>query len=219
MFEGLRGLRDAVAPESGNLAGEGHPAATATAADENHNTTNNGSSESKADKAALDMDELWLAYQRGDPSTVQMMKDIVSSANTTNSTATATFTPSTTLSTTMSTSVAQKVLLPKNLEDFAVLYRTKMEVETDTLLVTKLAGTVLAKSRQIDKRVDDYLTPVRTRTRDQQMARIQELLTQNQQVTVELEAAHLQAKARRDVCRRFIRDHTCAALGIEQIND
>jgi ethanolamine utilization microcompartment shell protein EutS len=80
--------------------------------------------------------------------------------------------------------------------------------------VTKLAGTVLAKSRQIDRTVDDYLTGVKTRTRQQQMARIQELLLLNQQVTVKLEQAHLTAKARRDVCRRFIRDNTCAALGI-----
>jgi hypothetical protein len=226
MFEGLRGLRDAVAPESGNLAGEGNPAAAAT--DENTNTTNNGNGNGESNKPAAtpDMDDMWYAYQRKDPSTVQMMKDIVSHANTTNTATSTTTTQSTTPTPTPDTTksaaasiAAPKEVLPKNLEDFARLYHTKMEVETDTLLVTKLAGTVLAKSRQIDKRVDDYLTPVRTRTRDQQMARIQELLTQNQQVTVELEAAHLQAKARRDVCRRFIRDHTCAALGIEQIND
>jgi hypothetical protein len=224
MFEGLRGLRDAVAPESGNLAGEGNPAAAAAGTDENNSTHGNGSSNgsgnSESSKPATpDMDELYLAYQRGDPSTVRMMQSIVSSANTTNTitSTNSTATPSTTKS--AASSSTQKVSLPKNAEDFARLYNTKMEVETDTLLVTKLAGTVLAKSRQIDKRVDDYLTPVRTRTRDQQMARIQELLTLNQEVTVELEAAHLQAKARRDVCRRFIRDQTCAALGIEQIND
>jgi hypothetical protein len=44
MFEGLRGLRDAVAPESGNLAGgEAINTAATTATDEsNNNTTNNG---------------------------------------------------------------------------------------------------------------------------------------------------------------------------------
>jgi hypothetical protein len=203
MFEGLRGLRDAVAPESGNLAGEGNPTATADATDENNNTTKNVNGNG-SNTAAPDMDELWLSYQRGDPATVKLMQSIVSS--------TATNTAST-------PSAASRALLPTNAEDFARLYNTKMEVEKDTQLVMKLAGTVLEKSRQIDKRVDDYLTPNRTRTREQQMARIQELLIQNQQVTVELEQAHVTAKARRDVCRRFIRDNTCAALGIEQIND
>jgi hypothetical protein len=220
MFEGLRGLRDAVAPESGNLAGEGNPTANATATDENDNTTNNvnggtGSGNgSTTNTAAPDLEEMWLAYQRGDPYTVKLMQSIVSSSN---STATAT-TPNTTPSA-PSMTASQRALLPQNAEDFARLYNTKMEVEKDTQLVMKLAGTVLEKSRQIDKRVDDYLTPNRTRTRDEQMARIQELLVQNQQVTVELEEAHLTAKARRDVCRRFIRDNTCAALGIESIND
>jgi hypothetical protein len=213
MFEGLRGLRDAVAPESGNLAGEGNPT-TANATDENNNTTNNGNGPN-TNTAAPNLDEMWFAYQRGDPSTVKLMQSIVSGGNH-NSPATKT-TPS---APTIMMTAAQIALLPKNAEDFARLYNTKMEVEQDTQLVTKLAGTVLAKSRQIDKRVDDYLTVNnRTRTRDQQMARIQELLLQNQQVTVELEQAHLTAKARRDVCRRFIRDNTCAALGIEQIND
>jgi hypothetical protein len=210
MFEGLRGLRDAVAPESGNLAGEGNPN-DATATDENNNTENNGN-EPNTNTA-----ELWLAYQRGDPSTVKLMQSIVSGANN-NSTASTTTPPGTTTSVPPMTA-SQRALLPKNAEDFARLYNTKMEVEKDTQLVMKLAGTVLARSRQIDKRVDDYLTVNRTRTRDQQMARIQELLIQNQQVTVELEQAHLTAKTRRDICRQFIRDNTCAALGLEQIND
>lgn len=217
MFEGLRGLRDAVAPESGNLAGEGNPAAAAT--DENNHTAQNvnggGGTGEKSNTAPPDLEEMWLAYQRGDPSTTKLMQSIVSSDN---STATAT-TVSTTPIPNAPMTAAAKALLPTNAEDFARLYNTKMELEKDTQLCEKLAGVVLAKSRQIDKRVDDYLTPARTRTRDQQMKRIQELLIQNQQVTVELEQAHTTAKARRDVCRRFIRDHTCAALGIEQIND
>ena len=218
MFEGLRGLRDAVAPESGNLAGEGNPN-DATATDENNNNNNNNTTNNcnETNTVAPDLEELWLAYQHGDPSTVKLMQSIVSGANN-NSTASTTPPPGTTPSAPPMTA-SQRALLPKNAEDFAQLYNTKMEVEKDTQLVMKLAGTVLAKSRQIDKRVDDYLTPLRTRTRDQQMARIQELLIQNQQVTVELEQAHLTAKVRRDVCRQFIRDNTCAALGIEQIYD
>jgi transcription termination factor NusB len=207
MFEGLRGLRDAVAPESGNLAGEGNPTAPANA--------------TAAAAADENMDESWLAYQRGDPSTVRWMQSIVSSANST--TVTLSTTPSAPAAAAAATATAAvKVTLPTNVKEFARLYNNKMQVEKDTQLVLKLAGTVLEKSRQIDKRVDDYLmTPPnkRMRTVAQQMQRIQELLALNQQVTVELEQAHGVAKARRDVCRRFIRDNTCAALGIEQIND
>ena len=44
MFEALRGLRDAVAPESGNLGGEGA------------NTNEN----------ELDFDEFWSSWRKGD---------------------------------------------------------------------------------------------------------------------------------------------------------
>jgi hypothetical protein len=192
MFEALRGLRDAVAPESGNLAGENNPDAAAAA---NNNNGNNGNAANESNTAP-DMDEMWQAYLSGDLAMVQLMQTIVAST----STATA------------------KATLPKRRDDFIRLY-TQMEMDKDTELVMKLAGTIQEKSYQIDKRCQDYLTVERCRTREQQMARIQELLILNQGVVAELEGAYLSAKERRDVCRSFIRDNTCAALGIEQVND
>lgn len=56
MFEALRGLRDAVAPESGNLGGDG----------------NNGQSENHEP----DLEEFWQTYRSGDAKTVAMVQKI-----------------------------------------------------------------------------------------------------------------------------------------------
>lgn len=60
MFEALRGLRDAVAPESGNLGGNNNAAAGAAGAN------NNASAEP-------DMEELWSSYRSGDKDVVAMI--------------------------------------------------------------------------------------------------------------------------------------------------
>jgi hypothetical protein len=56
MFEALRGLRDAVAPESGNLGGDG-----GNNQNENHEP---------------DLEEFWQNYRGGDPTTVAMVQKI-----------------------------------------------------------------------------------------------------------------------------------------------
>mmetsp|Transcript_21335 Transcript_21335/g.52550 ORF Transcript_21335/g.52550 Transcript_21335/m.52550 type:complete len:171 (-) Transcript_21335:1176-1688(-) len=60
MFEALRGLRDAVAPESGNLGGDGS----------NNNQNNNENS------AEPDLEEFWTLYRSGDPATVAMVQKV-----------------------------------------------------------------------------------------------------------------------------------------------
>lgn len=55
MFEALRGLRDAVAPESGNLGGDG------SGNGENHEP---------------DLEEFWTLYRSGDPTTVAMVQKV-----------------------------------------------------------------------------------------------------------------------------------------------
>ena len=64
MFEALRGLRDAVAPESGNL---GNSAAT----------NNNESSSSAADPGAatIEVDEMWLNYCKGDAEVMDLVRE------------------------------------------------------------------------------------------------------------------------------------------------
>lgn len=60
MFEAFRGLRDAVAPESGNLGG-------------------NDASADGAASEQPDMDEMWLLYKAGDAGMIDMMKRASSS--------------------------------------------------------------------------------------------------------------------------------------------
>ena len=55
MFEALRGLRDAVAPESGNLG------ASQNQNNNNDTTTNSGNNNS----ADADFDEFWQNYRNG----------------------------------------------------------------------------------------------------------------------------------------------------------
>eukprot|EP00980_Cylindrotheca_fusiformis_P009729 scaffold2149_cov187-Cylindrotheca_fusiformis.AAC.7 len=57
MFEALRGLRDAVAPESGNLGG-----------DSNSNQNN--------ENTEPDLDEFWSLYRNGDPTTVALVRKV-----------------------------------------------------------------------------------------------------------------------------------------------
>lgn len=56
MFEALRGLRDAVAPESGNLGGNNAAAAA-----------------SAGDNSEPDFEEFWSNYRSGDPTTVALV--------------------------------------------------------------------------------------------------------------------------------------------------
>lgn len=57
MFEALRGLRDAVAPESGNLGGDGN------------NNQNNENHEP-------DLEEFWTLYRSGDSKTIAMVQKV-----------------------------------------------------------------------------------------------------------------------------------------------
>lgn len=164
MFEALRGLRDAVAPESGNLGGNAG------------NATGNDTNES----SDPDFDDFWQSYRNGDPETVAMVRKV---------------TPAT----------------PQKREDFIRIH-AKIEMEKDAELVKKLAGTVLEKSVQIDERVS--MLPGMHRTRKEQMAYIEELLTKNKEAAEKLQEVYDRASQRRDLVRKFVKNNTCAALGI-----
>jgi hypothetical protein len=165
MFEALRKLRDAVAPDSGNLGG---------------NTSNN------TESTEPDLDELWRTYKSGETNIVEMFHK-VNNGN---------------------------AILKR--EDFIRLH-AKMEMEKDTELVYRLASIVLEKSAAIDNHVDAL--PGMHRTRTEQMKRIEELLVLNQSVVEGLDGAYAVARERRDACRKFVREATCQALGIEEQQD
>ena len=161
MFEALRGLRDAVAPESGNLGGS-------AAKDEGN------------ENAEPDFEEFCQSYQNGDEEIVAQVRKVSP-------------TP------------------PQTREDFVRIH-AKVEMEKDAELVKNLAFTVLEKSADIDKRVSNL--PGMERTKEMQMKRIEELLAKNLEATQKLEEAFTLAEQKRNLVRKFVRENTCAALGI-----
>ena len=169
MFEALRGLRDAVAPESGNLGNSGA---------NNNNNNNNENSEP-------DFDEFWQNFRNGDPETVARVKRVTDKQ-------------------------------PQKREDYIRIH-AKVERLRDAELVKKLATTVLEKSADIDEEVSTL--PGMHRTRGQQMKYIEELLQKNKEASEKLEEAYHRAQERRDLVRTFVRDNTCAALGIVEDAD
>lgn len=173
MFEALRGLRDAVAPESGNLGGQ------------NNLNTTNGNDENMV---TPDTDELWQAYKASDPDVLRLVE-----------------------------SHRNKNDLPLKIttrEDF-IRWHAKMEMEKDTELVMKSASTVLLKSAQIDKQVDEEMPGIH-RTRDEQMQQIERLIQLNSEAAENLQSTYAVAREKRDACRRFIKVATAEALGVNE---
>ncbi|VEU34842.1 unnamed protein product [Pseudo-nitzschia multistriata] len=75
LFEALRGLRDAVAPESGNLGGvQQQQQAQASNAGETNGNKNSGNSESPNGSPEDDFEEFCLAYQNRDPDTLALVQ-------------------------------------------------------------------------------------------------------------------------------------------------
>ena len=191
MFEALRGLRDAVAPESGNLG--------RTAVPGNLDTPAAASSSSEPDS-----EELWNLYRNKDPHVVASLTEFLEKHPSGNNTAGSAET----------NSDHPTAALPRTREEFIRLH-AKMEMNKDTELVMRLAGTVLEKSRDIDQRVNETI-PGMHRTRQEQMQTIEQLMQRNQHVAEQLEQAFVTAKQRRDACRAYIHRHTSRALGIEE---
>jgi hypothetical protein len=175
MFEALRGLRDAVAPESGNLGG-----APPRHGGDNDPASGSANSSNVNSPGENEFEEFVQLYQNGDPETVAMVKRV-------------TPTP------------------PQRAEDLKRIH-ARIAKEKDAELVKKLASTVLEKSADIDLRVSNI--PGMHRTRSKQMKYIEELLEKNREVGQKLDDAYRCAEERRDQVRRFVKEHTCEALGI-----
>jgi Subunit 21 of Mediator complex len=188
MFEALRGLRDAVAPESGNLAAAAGGGVV-------------GSSSSSNSSIEPDLEDLWHAYRKGDPNVVAMFQKVSSSSSGSSS------------GTTPAAANSTNNICSLRREDFVRLH-AKMEMEKDTGLVLRLAKTVIDKSEEIDDQVDAL--PGMNRTRAEQMQMIERLIAENAKAAADLQVAYDQAKERRDASRKFIREETCKALGIEE---
>jgi hypothetical protein len=198
MFEALRGLRDAVAPESGNLGVVANDAMnnngninTAVAGGGGGgglagNTNNNNNSK--------DVEELYRLYCNGDEDVVALVND-----------------PKFSLSLDKNNRKQQPPL--RQLSDF-VKWHEHMEQVKDAELVERLAAAVLEKSNEIDYAVDHKL-PGMHRTRTEQMDHLRKLIEENAAVAKDLGEAYKKAQVRRDQCRSFIIENTGLALGID----
>ena len=190
MFEALRGLRDAVAPESGNLG----PAQNTT--NNNNNPTNTNAAEQSTSTSASshptnypDAEELWQAYRVGDPSVAALFHK--------------------------ATHEWHLVSSPPTTRADVVALHARLEEHRDTQLVQQFANALLTKSRWIDHYVAHNI-PGMHRTRTGQMDRIDQLIHQNAAALHELQETQALAVQTQRACRKFVEGTTCAALGIEE---
>ena len=170
LFEALRGLRDAVASESGNLGG----------VQQGNNNNNDGFNNSPTDSSENDYEEFCLSYQNGDPETKALV-------------------------------IKHATTAPTREKDFRQIHE-KIQEQKDDDLVKKVAGTVLEKSADIDRRVSSL--PGMHRTRMEQMKLIEELIENNLETAKRLEDAYNRAEQQRKRVRTFVRENTCKSLGI-----
>ncbi|KAL7567793.1 hypothetical protein ACA910_000545 [Epithemia clementina (nom. ined.)] len=200
MFEALRGLRDAVAPESGNLAGNNNNnnnnnnSNNSEDNDKSNNINNNSEGKNGANAQHPDLEDLWQLYRQGDDGAVSFLQNAI---------------------------VEFKIsrfpngsVMPQTRDQVASIL-SKMEESRDTELVLKLAKTVLDKSRWIDTQVEKHI-PGMHRTMAMQHERIQQMLQENAAIVQELQTAYDVALQKRNACRLFVQNNTCRALDIEE---
>lgn len=190
LFEALRGLRDAAAPESAFQVQttESDPpsmdAVTSAQSDSCHNTHGNTTRSTGLNRDP-DYEDFLLAYHHKEP----LALDLISKTG-------------------------EKV--PKSREEY-IKFRAKVQKEKDQSLVSKLSKDILDKSHDISELVSNL--PGMHRTKAQQMKRISELLDENNSLEQELKDVHKEATMKRDQIRTMLQKVTCSALGIVDEED
>lgn len=170
LFEALRGLRDAISPESQT----------------NNNTTNtNGEhveneNSPQSPQLDLDYDDFLMAFHRDEQWTLELI-------------------------------AKNKGNPPKNKEEYTKL-KARIEMEKFKAIVEKHSTDILQKSANVDDLVSAL--PGMSRTKEEQLERIQELLTLNQSLDKELNDAYTQAEKQRNEIRSILDRVTTEALGI-----
>ena len=107
----------------------------------------------------------------------------------------------------------KKKAFPMDQKDYTKLL-LDTEHQRDIQTTSGLANDILAKSKEVDDLVANL--PGMDRTRDQQLRRINELITSNHAVSKELDEAYVTAKEKREKVRAALEESTCLALGIEE---
>lgn len=175
MFEALRGLRDAVAPESGNLG-------TGQQNNEQDGGNSNGNNDATNESPLDTYEDFWQAYRAGDPEIVAEVRRVSPTPPTKNA-------------------------------DYIRIH-SRLEMEKDAVLVSKLAKTVLEKSAIIDQRVSSIRGVHRTKA--EQMTYMEQLLEHTQQADEKLAEAYQRAEERREAVLKFVMENAHQALGIEE---
>jgi hypothetical protein len=226
MFEALRGLRDAVAPESGNL----QQAGAATNINNNSITSN-------------DVDEIWILYCQNDPTIVQLMEPHITQYCLSN----------TNESNNSKKSTTNNVL---KRDEFVKLYHQMQKEKDTLLVeklandvLQKSFQIDKAVDDHYDFNFDSYdnnntaisendttgisstnvnthtnmaeLTPICSipgmhRTRTEQMAYIQQLISTNATVLEELKSVHSTAQQKQQQCYEIITHLTSKVLSIDE---
>lgn len=165
LFEALRGLRDAISPESQT------------------NTNTNGEHAENIPQSPqldLDYDDFLMAFHRDEQWTLELI-------------------------------AKNKGNPPKNKEEYTKL-KARIEMEKFKAIVEKHSTDILQKSANVDDLVSNL--PGMSRTKKEQLERIQELLTLNQSLDKELNDAYTQAETQRNEIRSILDRVTTEALGI-----
>jgi hypothetical protein len=210
MFEALRKLRDAVAPESGSLGRTTQVPTTPHNDDidssnnndnnnsnisSNDNNNNNNSASATRTRSATnntnnnnDVDELWHHYRVGDD--VEIMNHIQQAC--------------------MALQLPAKKLTRR--EEFVRIH-AYMNMQKDQNLVSSLASDILYHSSNIDHHVSNTI-PGMHRTASQQRYHIAQLLQHHHHVSQELQSLYDTTVSLRTQCRQYVLDHTIEALDI-----
>lgn len=167
LFEALRGLRDAISPES----------QTNTITNGENVENENGPQSPQLD---LDYDDFLMAFHRDEQWTLELI-------------------------------AKNKGNPPKNKEEYTKL-KARIEMEKFKAIVEKHSTDILQKSANVDDLVSAL--PGMSRTKEEQLERIQELLTLNQSLDKELNDAYTQAEKQRNEIRSILDRVTTEALGI-----
>mmetsp|Transcript_12189 Transcript_12189/g.17323 ORF Transcript_12189/g.17323 Transcript_12189/m.17323 type:complete len:225 (+) Transcript_12189:2-676(+) len=170
LFESLRGLRDAVAPESAQTGpnNTGQPI-----------QINSAAAQTNTDP---DYDSFLIAYHNDEPEALEL--------------------------------VAKADGRPPRTKEEYLKLLSKIEMDKDITLVSRLAQEILSKSAAVDDLVSKL--PGIHRTKTDQMNLIESLLEKNRKAEEELDNMYEKAESKRDEIRQMLKSVTCNTLGIEE---
>ena len=190
LFEALRGIRDATAPEALVGGGEAAPSSSGSAAtpgtgtgtSSTGSTTHGTGSGQGGPSDEPDYDDFLIAHHNRQPHALEVVQRAGGRP-------------------------------PQSKEEYLKVL-ARMDFESDVGTAQRLATEIVDKSREVDELVEHL--PGMGRTKEEQMAEIAKLIQENVAVDRQLVETHRVATERRDQVRAMLGEVTCKALGIEE---